>query len=219
EYTTIDYYKEGDVFDEASSYFLQKLESCGYKKVSESHESFSVPGLKILKFAEYKYEKDNEVIDFNIGVVEQNGKTYTLAEIVQTVYYESANFPEGENQNEEEQPSEVGNIPDNIQPYHGELTEIFEKVFGGATLTEYNTYMLDTTTYVILEYVLPRPFESSDILAIKDELVAKGYSPLGVQASSDVAEGYFFFNDDKNSLQITANIGDKKLEVQLVLTS
>ncbi len=220
-YVSVIYYVEGDDFDNAKSYFLNKIESCDYKKVSESTSSFGFGNFIVEKFYSVEYEKNNDNYEtLNLHIIVQNidGKKYTLVNLEQNVEKNSDEGSDSEyNSNDNYNGgSENSNYQDVVpfgdaEKYDKEFKSILESVVGTLHLTSFGE-QTDVLTY--LKYQSERKLNDDDASNIASAFRSKGYNVNAV--SIEDPENTIVIQEPNRMITVTFNPNDDILELSIV---
>ncbi len=214
------YYVKGDDFSNAKKYFLDKIEKCGYEKVSESTSSFGFGNFVIDKFYSVEYEKnsDKEYDDLTLNVIVQNinGEKYTLVNLEQYVEKNSNEGIDNEYNGNDNSNGESSNYQDVVpfgdaEKYDKEFKNILESVVGTLHLISFGE-QTDTLTY--LKYQSERKLTDDDASNIANAFRSKGYNVNAV--SIEDPENTIVIQEPSRMITVTFNPNDDILELSVV---
>ncbi len=212
------YYKKGDVFDSVKSEILEKLNSCGFKKNSETEGSFSAPNFKVLKSYEGEFYSSGDTekdLTVDIVTIEINGNKYTFVSIDYIETPVEENKPEvtqSENTgNYYEQAEEVQPINQEISNLNNEFKNMLVSLFDGAKLVDQSYIGSGGSGVYSLVYAVKRPVESTDAGKIVTEMESMGYNNIRTYAGSDDIE--INLQKDNKYVVITGSVGEYQISI------
>ncbi|NIA03939.1 MAG: hypothetical protein GWP09_01135 [Nitrospiraceae bacterium] len=216
--TQIVYYKQGDTFNDAKSYFVSKLQDCDYTKNSENEGSFSAPGFQMLKEYDADYSRDNDDLSLAITILKLNDKEYTFVNIDYNHYSQnpSENTP-SENTSSENPVDDYGSqteVPPNgdlAQQFNSIIKPTLVSIYGGAKLIKSSTMSYGGMQGVDLTYFVKKPVKATDDSALGGIMRNAGYQVISDEVSdSDIS--ITSMKDDKPALSLNAMIGGQEIE-------
>ncbi len=207
------YYIQKDDFENIKNILTKKIESCGYKKVSEENMNLGFGNFKITKVfsSEYEKEKKDYYEDLNLHVLleEYAGKKYTIIVLEQEV---NSKTEEDNEQNTEEYDENSSWYYDedlnykDVTPvgdaklYDEQFRSIIEKAIGKIHLESYGT-AYNHLTYI--KYLAEKILDENDVAKVAEELKKAGYNIDVVSLEEPEPTITFFIEEHKKMVSIT----------------
>ena len=220
------YYKQGDMFGGAKSYFVSQLKKCGYALSSENQGSFSAPGFQMLKEYDADYSKNNADLSLTIAVLKIGGNEYSFVDIEYN-YYNESSPEEGSSNSENNTGNEASNSASSEDDYtsqvevqpNGQLAQEFNNIikpkliliYGGAKLIKSSTVSYNSMQGTDLTYFVKRPVKASDDSALGDIMRNAGYQVISDKVS-DFDINIDSVKEGKPALSLSAILGEQKVE-------